>query len=241
VTRVSRSEAGAVARIASLLADPTRMTICTALLDGRAWTGGELARTAGVAASTASEHLSALVEAGLLAEDRQGRHRYVRLAGPGVAQLIEDMAVVAGVTLPEPTSLNGARTARGLAWARTCYDHLAGRLGVALMDALVDRGLLDRSSGVALTPAGRSWLVAFAPGLDLAGGRRTALRECVDWTERRHHLGGALAAGVCTAMREREWIRQRPGERLVTVTDTGTAGLADELGIDVERLRVAVP
>ena len=225
------------AEVAALLAEPTRMAMCTALLDGRAWTAGELGTVAGVAASTASEHLSGLVRAGLLTEERQGRHRYLRLAGPHVAQLLEDLAIVAGVRIEEPRSLRTARSAHGLTWARTCYDHLAGRVGVGLMEALVSLGMVDVTAGPALTAAGRQWVTGFAPAADLSGRRRAVLRPCLDWTERRHHLGGAVAAGICAELMDRDWIRQRPGERLVRVTDDGVAGLQSELGMDVDALR----
>jgi DNA-binding transcriptional ArsR family regulator len=231
-------ETGSAARVAALLGDASRMTICTTLLDGRAWTAGELAGQAGIAPSTASAHLGALVRSGLLVEDRQGRHRYFRLAGPAVAQLLEDLAVVAGVQLAEPNSLPSARRARDLAWARTCYDHLAGRVGVALMDALVDGGMVDVTAGPALTPTGRAWLSDFAPGVDLSGRRRPVLRPCLDWTERRHHLGGAAAAALCSVFAERGWTRQRAGERAVTLTDAGRTGLSVEFGLDVDSLTV---
>lgn len=154
--------AESVARFASLFADRSRAAMCLALLDGRAWTAGELARLAGVGRSTASEHITLLVAAGLLAEQRHGRHRYVHIADPRGAQLVEDL--VAAVGQPErPKSLHTVRAASQLAAARTCYDHLAGALGVALFDALVVADLVAVRDGVVLTPAGRDWFV------DLAG------------------------------------------------------------------------
>lgn len=126
--------AQSVARFVGLLADRTRAAMCLALLDGRAWTAGELAQHAGVGRSTATEHLNVLVGGGLLAEERQGRHRYVRLADPGVAQLVEDLAAAAGGGPERPRSLRSVRAADKLAAARTCYDHLAGTLGVRLYE-----------------------------------------------------------------------------------------------------------
>ncbi len=217
--------AGSVAAYAALLADRTRAAMCLALLDGRAWTSGELARHTGVAASTASEHASAMVAAGLLAEERQGRHRYLRLAGPQTAQLVEDLAAAVGVR-PAPTSLRTARVARDLAWARTCYDHLAGALGVALLDALAAAGLITTTVGTALTPAGRSWFtdLGCAAALD-APTRRPLVRTCLDWTERRPDLAGALGAALHDQLQQRGWTSTRPSTRAVTLTDTGRTAL----------------
>ncbi len=226
-----------IARYAALLAHPTRTAICLALIDGRAWTSGELARHVGVAPSTASEHLTSLVSAGVLAEVRQGRHRYVRLAGPEVGQLIEDLASTAGVVMSAPTSLRSGRVATDLLFARTCYDHIAGRLGVALLDALVAHGLLSLSVGASLTSDGEVWLKSMAPGTDLSVGRRPVVRPCLDWTERRPHLGGLAGSLLRTAFVDRGWVMQRPRERGLTVSSAGERGLAELLDIDVQSLR----
>lgn len=147
-----------LAALAGLLADETRAAFLLALLDGRAWTAGELARHAGVAPSTASEHLGKLVAGGLLTEERQGRHRYVRLADARVAQLVEDLAAHVGPRPAErPRTLRESGTGSAMARGRTCYDHLAGRLGIALTDALTGRGLLRQDTGFALTDAGVRW------------------------------------------------------------------------------------
>lgn len=218
--------AASVARFAALLADRTRAAICLALLDGRAWTCGELARHAGVRPSTASEHLSRLVAAGLLAEQRQGRHRYVRLADHGAAQLVEDLAVVAGAPSP-PASLRAVRATAALAAGRTCYDHLAGRLGVDLFDGMVRGGLLSTAGGLVLTPEGTAWLAALGaapPG----GSRRPLVRTCLDWTERRSHLGGAVGAAVLAHGLARGWV-EAAGGRAVRLTDEGREALGDVL------------
>jgi DNA-binding transcriptional ArsR family regulator len=220
--------AESVARFAGLLADRTRVAMCLALLDGRAWTAGELAAAAGVARSTATEHLNLLVAAGLLAEERQGRHRYLRLAHPAAAQLLEELGAVAGEPL-RPTSLRSVRVAHELATARTCYDHLAGALGVALLDALVARGCLERAQGLALTDAGRLLLGDLLGGLP-ATGARPLLRVCLDWTERRHHLGGALGAALCRELLAREWLVRATRHRAVRLTPDGAAGLCEVLG-----------
>ncbi|MEU2632757.1 helix-turn-helix domain-containing protein, partial [Kitasatospora sp. NPDC007106] len=160
-----------LAAVAGLLADGTRAAFCLALLDGRAWTAGELARHAGVAAPTATEHLNRLVGGGLLAEERQGRHRYVRLADPQVAELVEQLAALAPGRPERPATLAADGRRRALAHARTCYDHLAGAVGVAITDAMTARGLLDWTHGLRLTAEGQAWLGAAGVAVP-PGGRR---------------------------------------------------------------------
>lgn len=214
-----------LARFAGLLADGTRATFCMALLDGRAWTAGELARHAGVAASTASEHLTLLVAGGLLAEEHQGRHRYVRLATPRVAELIEEMSVYADAGSPAPpTSLRAAVASEAMARARTCYDHLAGRLGVRVTEAMASRGFLGTADGFVLTARGREWLESEV-GADVGGGRRPLVRACLDWTERRPHLAGAAGAALCRRLHEQGWVVRIGTQRAVRVTPEGEAAL----------------
>jgi DNA-binding transcriptional ArsR family regulator len=221
-----------LARFAGLLADGTRATFCMALLDGRAWTAGELARYAGVAASTASEHLTLLVAGGLLAEEHQGRHRYVRLATPRVAELIEEMSVYADPGSPTPpNSLRGAVASEAMARARTCYDHLAGRLGVRVTEAMAERGLLGTESGFALTDQGRVWLESEVGATLANGARRPLVRACLDWTERRPHLAGAAGAALCQRLHERGWVVRIGSQRAVRVTAEGEAGLHELLGL----------
>ena len=226
--------AQSIARFAGLLADRSRASMCLALLDGRAWTAGELARQAGVARSTASAHLSALVAAGVLSEERQGRHRYVRLAGPEVAAVIEDLGALVGKPV-RPASLRAARAGSRLAEARTCYDHLAGAWGVAVFDALVDKGLVDTADGLVLTPAGRVWFDDLGTGSHTEGSRpRPMLRTCLDWTERRSHLGGGLGAALLRRAVDAGWLVPVPElPRALTVTEQGRRTFADLLGIDL--------
>ncbi|WP_030232695.1 ArsR/SmtB family transcription factor [Streptomyces sp. NRRL S-350] len=229
----------ALAAFAALLADPTRAAFCDALLDGRAWTAGELARYARVAPSTASEHLSRLVAGGLLAEERQGRHRYVRVASPAVATLLEDLTSFAesgGSGPPAPRTLGEATRLSAEARARTCYDHLAGRLGVAVSDALLARGLVADDTGPAVTEHGRAWLADQAIELPPRTGRRggrPVVRSCLDWTERRNHLGGALGAALCRTALDRAWVERIGSGRALRITPDGGRALRELLGVEV--------
>ncbi len=230
-------QASQLARLAALIADETRAACLLALLDGRAWTAGELARHAGVAASTLSEHLGKLVAGGLLAEERQGRHRYVRLADAGVAQLVEELtAQVAPQAAQRPRNLRESSAGFAMARARTCYDHLAGRLGIAVTDALTARGLLRQDTGFALTDAGVGWFDSAGIRLDRTG-RRPLARACLDWTERRPHLAGVSGAALCRHALEVGWCVRIGSERAVKVTPPGERAFGKLLGIDATVLR----
>lgn len=224
--------AAGLASLAALVADETRAACLLALLDGRAWTAGELARHAGVAASTLSEHLGKLVAGGLLTEERQGRHRYVRLADARAAGLVEDLA--AQVRVPaaavRPRSLRESSAASAMARGRTCYDHLAGRLGIALTDALTLRGLLRQDTGFALTAAGVEWFAAAGMALDVSS-RRPLARACLDWTERRPHLAGAAGAALCRHALDAGWCVRVGSARAVRVTPSGERELSALLGV----------
>ncbi|MEU5027489.1 ArsR/SmtB family transcription factor [Streptomyces milbemycinicus] len=226
-----------LARFAALLADETRASFCLALLDGRAWTAGELARLAGVAPSTASEHLSRLVEGGLLAQERQGRHRYVRLAGPQIAQLIEDLSGHVAPP-PAPRTLRAVSAGAAMARARTCYDHLAGRLGTAITDAMLERGLLQGATGFSLTDAGLAWFRDLGADLSSAPrGRRPMARSCLDWTERRPHLAGVAGAALCRHVLEAGWCVRIGSQRALRVSEEGRRALRDLLGVRVADLQ----
>ncbi|MFJ4767718.1 ArsR/SmtB family transcription factor [Streptomyces uncialis] len=227
----TRETGQGLAAVAALLADTTRAVFCLALLDGRAWTAGELARHAGIAASTATGHLNLLVTAGLLTEHRQGRHRYVGLAGPKAAELVESLAALAPGDREPHRSLNAARRSRTLARGRTCYDHLAGVLGVAVTDALTERGFLDDRHGLALTSRGRDWLTGL--GITLAPTRRPAVRTCLDFTERRPHLAGAVGAALCRHAFDTGWITRVGTTRAVVLTEHGHDELRRHLGLDL--------
>jgi len=225
-----------LAALAGLLADGTRAGFCLALLDGRAWTAGELAHHAGVAPSTATEHLNLLVAGGLLAEERQGRHRYVRLAGPETAELIEGLAALAPRRTAAPRSLSAATRDKALNRARTCYDHLAGTLGVAIAGAMTERGLLDWEHGLALTGDGTAWLDGLGITLPPAR-RRPPVRSCLDWTERRPHLAGSAGAAVCRHAFDSGWITRIGTGRAVALTDAGRREFRERLGLPEQLLR----
>lgn len=230
-------QAPQLARLAALIADETRAACLLALLDGRAWTAGELARHAGVAPSTLSEHLGKLVAGGLLAEERQGRHRYVRLADARVAQLVEDLAAqVTPKTARRPRNLRESSAGSAMARGRTCYDHLAGRLGIAVTDALTARGLLRQDTGFALTDAGLGWFDSAGIHLERTG-RRPLARACLDWTERRPHLAGVAGAALCRHALDVGWCVRIGSERAVKVTPSGEGALGELLGIGAGALR----
>ena len=207
-----------IARVAALVGDPARAEMLTALLAGRALTATELAGLAGVTRQTASAQLARLVEAGLLAVEAQGRHRYFRLADSDVAQLLESLMGVAFRT-GAVRLVTGPREP-ALRKARVCYDHLAGELAVILYDGLHARGVLSSGGeALALTPAGAAWFASF--GIDPAHEatrHRAFCRACLDWGERRHHLGGALGAALLRRLCELGWAQRAKDSRVVTFT-----------------------
>lgn len=221
-----------LAEVAAVLADPSRATMCLAMIDGRAWTVGELATTAGIAPSTASEHVRRLAEAGFVQAVRQGRHNYVRIADQRVAELIERLAEHA-VDRP-PRTLSSSLRLRRLAYARTCYDHLAGRLGVALRDGMLRTGLVDNTAGIVLTRAGHDVLAEL--GVELPQESRPALRECLDWTERREHLGGTVPTALLARAVADGWL-DRAGGRVVHVPARAEKPLA-LLGVTLADLSI---
>jgi DNA-binding transcriptional ArsR family regulator len=215
-----------IAEVAKLLANEPRAAMLDLLMDGQAHPAGVLGRHAGIAPSTASGHLGALADRGLVTIERVGRQRRYRLAGVEVAHAIESLSALAptiGVS-----SLRQATNAERLRTARTCYDHLAGRLGVALTESFVSRRALRPIDGAfELTPSGRSLFEGIGIDLDAARRRKRGFAlTCLDWTERRTHLGGALGAAVCDRFVELAWIRRRPRERSVILTDEGATQLA---------------
>jgi DNA-binding transcriptional ArsR family regulator len=225
-----------IAAIASLMADQTRATFLLALSDGRALPAGELARLARVTPSTASSHLSKLVEGGLLEVETWGKHRYFRIRGPEVARAIEVLALVAPA---KPVrSLRQSRSAEAVRFARTCYDHLAGYLGVRFTRVLVEQGtLVETEDGYGVTEEGLSYLREF--GVDLPGHKgqiRFAPRH-VDWSERYHHFAGPLAKTTTARLFELGWIVRLPKSRAVRLTEAGRAGFREHFGLRIEEGR----
>ena len=232
-----------IASAAALIADSTRATILQALLPDRPLAAGELARLAGVSAATASFHLGKLLDGALITVIRQGRHRYYRLAGHEVAAALEALGLISP-GLPV-RSLRQSREAAALAEARTCYDHLAGRAGVELLDGLLRRGLLEEKSGrtdrgdtsshrFEVTGAGAKELGSFGLNLlQIRRSRRHFAGTCIDWTQRRGHLNGALAAAITSRMFELGWIEHGQRRRSVRVTPAGIEGLACTFGVDL--------
>ena len=207
------------------------------LLDGRAWTLTELAFAAQVARPTASEHLDRLVAAGLVEEVRQGRHRYVRISDGSTAETIEAFAALSKRVRPPAPTLRAHRADRALREGRSCYRHLAGRLGVALCDGMINQELI--SADWTLTEAGRTWLADIGlaiPGTAGSPGsgpgsvrRRSLLRPCLDWTERRDHLAGALADQMLDEFCTRGWLRRTSNSRAVELTASGKVSIGDVL------------
>ena len=224
------------AEVAALAGDPARAGMLHALMDGRALTASELARAASVTPQTASGHLSRMTAAGLLSIEKQGRHRYHRLASSDVARMIESIMQVASRLEPGRRLSVGPRDA-ALRSARTCYDHLAGRLGVALADAMVAAGYAELASDAGIvTDAGVAFLDQL--GLDTRSllsrsGKRSArvlCRPCLDWSERRPHLAGAVGAAICTHSLDQGWIRRIDGTRAVAITRKGEQVFRERFG-----------
>jgi DNA-binding transcriptional ArsR family regulator len=220
-----------IAPVAALIADPTRAAMLTALLDGRALAAGELARLAGVTAQTASTHLARLRDGGLVTMVSQGRHRYYRLVGPEVAHALEVLAGISG--RPAVRSLKHSRQARMLQEARSCYDHLAGRVGVELYDALSREGhLVEPAEGAhEVTTRGREVLAGFGVDVDAVRlSRRRFAPACLDWLERRPHLGGALGAAVLDRLLALAWLERGATRRALRLTPAGKDGLEATFG-----------
>jgi len=244
-----------IAALAALLADRARARILLALGDGRALPASILAAEAGIAASTASEHLRKLTDAGLLTVHPQGRHRYFRLRDEEVASLIETMSRLAPAS--EVRSLRQSNRLAMLRRARTCYDHLAGRLGVTIFTGLIESGAISGGDGIhhlesagddrlsapgrdvayRLTPAGRRRLIGLGAELPKAeADGTTPLRYCVDWTEQRHHLSGAVGRALTARLFALGWVERESVARAVRVSDEGRQSLprAFGAGVDVE-------
>jgi DNA-binding transcriptional ArsR family regulator len=226
-----------LAAIGRLMGDPHRAQILQILLSGVPHSGSALASALGISRSLASAHLTKLTAGGLVRAERSGRQQLYSLAGQPVAEAVQMLLVIATATPVQ--SLRGAARMRNLRWARMCYDHLAGAVGVAMTDALVALDAIGEQDGAWVL--GRRGAEVFGElGLDvdvLPRKTRPLLRACMDWTERRHHMAGSIGQAVADQFIRREWIRRHEGTRIVTVTPAGFAGLSSWLGLDVAALK----
>ncbi len=229
-----------LAEIGALIGEPARTAMLVTLMDDRSLSAGELAHASGVTPATASGHLGRLVDGGLLAVTAQGRHRYFRLATPAVARMIEDMMGVAGMAeaarCSRPVSCGPAD--RAMRHARRCYDHLAGEVSIRIADFLVASGYLEWTAETgAMTTSG----IAFLQGLGIESGdlapaapakrQRAFCRPCLDWSERRPHVAGAVGREMLRLFLDRHWVRQTSGSRALAVTPAGGAALEQHFGI----------
>jgi DNA-binding transcriptional ArsR family regulator len=215
-----------MAAVGRLIGDPARANMLDAMMDGRAHSAGELAIIAGVSPATASGHLHQLLDGHLVAVAVQGRHRYFRLASPAVAHMLEGLMAITAPRTARPRATPHVPDA--LREARTCYDHLAGRLGIAIADKLDETGVVRvDDGGIVVTDHGRTWLADHAFDVDAARGRsrRPMCRPCLDWTERRPHLAGVLGAALLDGLIARRWIARGEGSRAIEVTRGGAREL----------------
>ncbi|NYE94662.1 DNA-binding transcriptional ArsR family regulator [Psychromicrobium silvestre] len=240
-----------LSRVGELFADRARSRILMALHSGKELPASTLASEAGVSRSTASSHLRKLSDGGLLAVAEHGRNRYYRLANQQVAEVIEKLAELASEG-PIRSLREGTKAAQ-LSLARTCYDHLAGRLGVSVMKSMLNQGLLSGGDGsydplksgtdrpashghdhdYKLTPAGEEFIGRL--GVKFAPGSRPLIRYCIDWTEQSHHLAGKLGRGLFERFLEQGWILQRQSSRALKITSSGIDALHQHFGLDWER------
>jgi DNA-binding transcriptional ArsR family regulator len=224
-----------VVEVAALVGDTARATMLAALMGGQSLTASELAYLAHVSRPTASEHLARLTAARLIAVTRKRRFNYYRIASPLVAAMLESIKAVAAIEVPPRHAPRSAKD-DALRFARTCYDHVAGRLGVAIADALVARRhVVLAEDGGEVTPSGRAFLGAF--GVELKPkphSRRIFCRPCLDWSERRHHIAGHVGAEICRRCLELGWLARMRDTRALRLTPAGTSGLFDSLGLDLK-------
>jgi DNA-binding transcriptional ArsR family regulator len=234
------SEVLDLAAIAALVGDPARANILCALLDGRALTAGELAYAAHVSPQTASGHLGKLASAQLITSSPQGRHRYYYLAGPHVAAMLESIMAVAAIS---PPRCRPVRIDEGMRTARMCYDHIAGRLGVGLTDALCARNHVEfGDDGGALTAAGEMFLRDFGVDVEVARhSRRIFCRPCIDWSERRPHLAGAVGAALAKRLFALGWITRVRDGRALLITPLGRRNLQQTFSVQLPERTVVRP
>jgi DNA-binding transcriptional ArsR family regulator len=228
-----------LASVAALMADRNRAQLLLTLLGGVPQSGSALAEAAGISRSLASAHLKKLVAGGLVRARPNGRQQLYSIASEPVADALEILILLAPAS--KVSSLRDATRAKSLRWARMCYDHLAGAVGVAVTEALLGHGLLrEQDGGYLLGPQGAAEFGRFGIAMDRLDRRtRPLLRPCEDWSERRFHLAGSLGSALTATMLERRWIVTREASRIVTVTEAGLAGLLEWPGVDLAALRSA--
>lgn len=238
-----RMEASAnMIEVAALVGDNARATMLSALMGGQALTASELAYLSNISRPTASEHLAKLVDARLLAITKQGRFRYYRIASPLVARMLESIERVAELEVPprfRPRSIKDDR----LRFVRTCYDHLAGQVGVAIADRLMSkRYIILGEEGGEVTDAGAQFLADLGVNLmPKARGRRLFCSPCLDWSERRYHVAGHVGAEICRCCLELGWLRRERDTRALRLTAEGKAGFYERFGIDLDNPGAALP
>lgn len=223
------------ANVGLLIGEPTRTTMLFALMDGQALTATELARCARITPQSASTHLAKLAKAGLILVEKHGRHRYHRIASPQVARLLESIGQVALADQKVAKVVTGPRD-EAMRTARVCYDHFAGKLGVAITDSLIKTRMIEfeDQSGV-VTPKGIRHLARF--GMDIAesgtkrGSRRPLCRPCLDWSVRRPHVAGVLGASICTHFIDKKYVRRQKDSRVIVITPDGDKALYEMFGI----------
>lgn len=223
-----------IAAVAALLAEPTRAKMLLALSDGRAFTTNELARSAKVAPSTASEHLARLLDAELLVVEKQGRNRFYRLADPTIVEIMESLAHLAPRV--KIRSLSESEQAQAVHLARMCYNHLAGRLGVSLTEALLEKQVLHNvDTGYVMEQAGMDWMEDFGvPCQQLKRRGLLFVPRHIDWSERRYHVAGAFGAALSQRLFELNWIKRRPASRSVHLTPEGQTEMERTFGLHLE-------
>ena len=217
-------------QIASLIGDKTRSVLLWSLLDGKAYTATELAIYANISRQSVSNHLSKLIEANLINVEKQGRHRYFRITNEQVAQVIESMA---SLIPKQKIEINKSAEAQKLAFARTCYDHLAGKLSIEIANSLVKQKIIVLNNNYfEVTDFGKLWFEKLGIDTDdLKNRKRSFAHKCLDWTERKHHIAGALGAAILENFLKKDWIRRKQNTREVMVTSLGERMLSEKLNI----------
>ncbi|QDR79194.1 ArsR/SmtB family transcription factor [Sporomusa termitida] len=223
-----------LAAVAALIGDPSRAAMLVSLLGGKTLPAGDLARAARISPQTASAHLAKMLQGGLLIQEAYGRHKYFRLASSEVGQALEALQTISP---PQPVrSLRESDQLHALQFARTCYDHLAGKIGVALTDRLLAMGLVEKSGkDFIVSAAGKAWLQNFGVETEAnPKSRRYFARQCLDWSERRQHLAGSLGAALTRRLFELKWLEDLPDGRAVRVTAAGRKGLSEKFGLNLD-------